>query len=62
VVTTLYDTNLHTQLNIEINNGVPNCKYCNQDDCAHVGFAIEVEQLFGHRPSGNEETLDDVIA
>ena len=60
--TILYDTDLHTQLDVEINNGVPSCKYCKQDDCAHVGFAIEVEQLFGHRPSGNEETLDDVMA
>ena len=29
---------------------------------SNVGFAIEVEQLFGHRHSKNEETLDDIIA
>ena len=56
--TILYDTNLHTQLEVEINNGVPFCKYCKQDDCAHVGFAICVEQLFGHRRSG---TAEDII-
>jgi hypothetical protein len=58
--TILYDTNLHTQLDGEINNGVPYCKYCEQDDCAHVGFTIEVEQSFGHSPNGREETLADI--
>ena len=52
--TIIYDTNLNTQLEIKINNGVPFCKYCKEDDCAHVGFAIEVEQLFGHRNCGEE--------
>jgi hypothetical protein len=59
--TVLYDRNLHTQLDVEINNGVPFCKYCKQDDCAHVGFAICVEQLYGHRRSGTEEKIEDII-
>ena len=59
--TVLYDRNLHTQLDVEINNGVPFCKYCKQYDCAHVGFAICVEQLYGHRRSGTEETIEDII-
>jgi hypothetical protein len=60
--TILYDTNLHTQLDVEINNGVPYCKYYKQDDFAHVGFTIEVEQLFGHSLNGREETLADITA
>jgi len=59
---TLHDTNLRTELDVEINNGVPYCKYCKQDDCSHVGFTIEVEQLFGHSPSGHEETIDDIVS
>ena len=38
-----YDTSIQTQIDIEIKNGVPYCKYDKADDCAHVGFAIEVE-------------------
>jgi hypothetical protein len=57
----LYDTNLQTQIEVEINSGVPFCKYCKQDDCAHVGFAICVEQLFGHRRSGTEERIEDIV-
>ncbi|MGC2571314.1 MAG: hypothetical protein WA364_07360 [Candidatus Nitrosopolaris sp.] len=59
--TVLYDRNLHPQLDVEINNGVPFCKYCKQDDCARVGFAICVEQLYGHRRSGIEEKIEDII-
>ena len=59
--TILYDTNLHANVDVEINKGVPYCKYCKEDDCAHVGFAIEVEQLFGHSRSGKEETIEDIV-
>jgi hypothetical protein len=59
--TILYDTAIQTQIDIEIKNGVPYCKYDKADDCAHVGFAIEVEQLFGHSRSGKERTIDDII-
>jgi hypothetical protein len=60
--TILYDTTLSTQLEVEINDGVPLCKYCKEDDCAHVGFAIEVEQLFGHRRGGGaEQRIEDIL-
>src|SRR5215471_16197473 len=59
--TILYDTNLCAEVDVEVNKGVPYCKYCKEDDCAHVGFAIEVEQLFGHSRSGKEETIEDII-
>ena len=58
----LYDTSIKTQLEVESYNGVPYCKYCNVDDCAHVGFSIEVEQMFGHRISGNEASVEDLVA
>jgi hypothetical protein len=38
--TILYDTNLHAEVNVETNEGIPYCKYCKEDDCALVGFAI----------------------
>ena len=41
--TILYDTLIQTQIDIEIKNGVPYCRYDSADDCAHVGFAIYVE-------------------
>ena len=50
-----------SEVDVEINKGIPYCKYCKEDDCAHVGFAIEVEQLFGHSRSGKEETIEDII-
>lgn len=60
--TILYDTNLHKQLEVEICNGVPICNCCKEDDCAHIGFAIEVEQLFGHRRGGGtEQKIEDVL-
>jgi len=59
--TILYDTNLRAEVDVEINQGIPYCNYCKEDDCAHVGFAIEVEQLFGHSRSGKEETIEDII-
>jgi hypothetical protein len=59
--TILYDTNLRSEVDVEINKGIPYCKYCKEDDCAHVGFAIEVEQLFGHSRSGAEESIEDII-
>ena len=60
--TILYDTSVQAQLEVEIYNGVPYCKYCNADDCAHVGFSIEVKQLLGHRTSGNESSVEDLVA
>jgi hypothetical protein len=60
--TILYDTKLHTQVDVEINKGIPYCKYCKEADCAHVGFAVCVEQLYGHRRSGREEErIEDIL-
>ena len=60
--TILYDTDLQSEIYIEIDNGVPYCKHCKADDCSHVGFAICVEQFYGHRRgSGTEETVEDII-
>ena len=59
--TILCDTSIQTQIDIEIKNGVPYCIYDKADDCAHVGFAIEVEQLFGHSRNVKEETIKDII-
>jgi hypothetical protein len=35
--------------------------WLNEDDCAHVGFAICVEQSYGHRRTGTEERIEDII-
>ncbi|HEY7083127.1 MAG: hypothetical protein WA364_10555 [Candidatus Nitrosopolaris sp.] len=59
--TILYDTNLHAEVEVEIIQGIPRCKYCKEDDCAHVGFAICVEQSYGHRRTGTEERIEDII-
>ena len=59
--TILYDTNLHAEVDVEINEGIPYCKYCKEDDCAHVGFAICVEQSYGHRRSETEGRIEDII-
>jgi len=60
--TILYDTNLHAEVEVEINQGIPRCKYCKEaHDCAHVGFAICVEQSYGHRRTGTEERIEDII-
>ena len=58
----LYDTNLHAEVEVEINQGIPRCKYCKEaHDCAHVRFAICVEQSYGHRRTGTEERIEDII-
>jgi hypothetical protein len=60
--TILYDTDIQSEIYIEIDNGVPYCKHCKADDCSHVGFAICVEQFYGNRRgSGREETVEDII-
>jgi hypothetical protein len=59
--TILYDTCLNAEVDVEKNKGIPYCRYCNEDDCAHVGFAIEVEQLFGYSRNVKEETIKDII-
>jgi hypothetical protein len=59
--TVLYDTYLDAEVDVQIDKGIPYCKYCKEDDCAHVGFAICVEQLYGHRRSGTEERIEDIV-
>jgi hypothetical protein len=61
--TILYDTDLHVEVDVEINEGVPYCRHCKLDDCSHVGFAVCVEELYGHRRGGGkEQTVDDIIS
>ena len=59
--TILYDTRLCKEIDVEISKGVPFCRYCKEDDCAHVGFAVCIEQLCGHRRSGKEQTVEDIL-
>ena len=61
--TILYDTDLHSEVDVQVNEGVPYCRYCKLDDCSHVGFAVCVEELYGHRRGRGEkeETVDDII-
>jgi hypothetical protein len=61
VHTVLYDTSFSKEVDVKLTGGVPYCNYCKSDDCAHVGFTICLEQLEGHRPNGEEETVDDII-
>jgi hypothetical protein len=61
VHTVLYDTTLSKEVEVILTGGIPYCKYCRSDDCAHVGFTICLEQLGGHRHDGKEETIDDIV-
>jgi hypothetical protein len=49
----LYDKNLADDVIVQTHAGIPQCKTCNTDDCAHVGFTICVEQKYD-----NEGTID----
>lgn len=59
--TILYDKNLESEINVEIKEGVPFCKYCNLDDCSHVGFTISLEQMCEDRGSNQELSVDDIV-
>jgi hypothetical protein len=61
VHTVLYDTSLSMEIDVKLTGGIPFCNYCRSDECAHVGFTICLEQLEGHRPNGEEETVDDIV-
>lgn len=61
VHTVLYDTSLSREIDVKLTGGIPYCNYCKSDECAHVGFTICLEQLEGHRPNGEEETVDDIV-
>ena len=55
--TTLWDNSILREVDVETKDGVPVCKYCKTDDCAHVGFTICLEQLHGRG-----ETLESIEA
>lgn len=61
VHTVLYDTSLSMEIDVKLTGGIPYCNYCKSDECAHVGFTICLEQLEGHRPNGEEETVEDIV-
>jgi hypothetical protein len=44
----LHDHAMQKDIPVEISNGVPFCKECDMNDCAHVGFAICTEQMHRH--------------
>lgn len=52
----LYDSGVASDVKVEIINGVPFCRYCNSDDCGHVGFTINLDQLYG--PGKTIESID----
>jgi hypothetical protein len=60
--TVLYDRNLSKEVEVRLTEGIPYSIYCKSDECAHVGFAICIEQLGGHRHDGKEETIDDIVS
>jgi hypothetical protein len=55
--TVLWDSSVQLEVHVDTKDGVPLCKYCNTDDCAHVGFTICLEQLHGRG-----ETLESIEA
>jgi len=59
--TIVYDTIMFQEVDVELTDGIPFCNFCKSDDCAHVGFAICIEQLYGHRRGEKEETVDKMI-
>jgi hypothetical protein len=59
--TIVYDTIMSQEVDVELTDGIPFCNFCKSDDCAHVGFAICIEQLYGHRRGEEEQTVDKMI-
>jgi hypothetical protein len=45
IVVSLQDNTLQKDILVDITEGVPYCKECKSNDCAHVGFAVCAEQL-----------------
>lgn len=45
----MHDNLIQRDVTVEISNGIPFCKECEMNDCAHVGFAVCTAQL--HRRS-----------
>jgi hypothetical protein len=44
----LYDNSLADDVIVQTHDGIPQCKSCHTDDCAHVGFTICLEQKSDH--------------
>ena len=59
--TIVYDTIMSQEVDVELTDGIPFCNFCKSDDCAHIGFAVCIEQLYGHRRGEKEETVDKMI-
>ena len=59
--TIVYDIIMSKEVDVELTDGIPYCNFCKSDDCAHVGFAICIEQLYGHRRGEKEETVDTIM-
>jgi len=59
--TIVYDTIMSQEVDVELTDGIPFCNFCKSDDCAHVGFARCIEQLYGHRHAEKEETDDKMM-
>jgi hypothetical protein len=59
--TILYDKNLESEIDIEIKEGIPFCRYCNLGDCLHVGFTILLEQMCEDFSSNQELSIDDIV-
>ncbi len=41
----LHDNQVGLDVMVTMEEGIPICKYCNTDNCAHVGFVISTMQL-----------------
>jgi hypothetical protein len=59
--TIVYDTIMSQEVDVKLTDGIPFCNFCKSDDCAHIGFAICIEQLYGHRRGAKEETADKIM-
>ena len=59
--TIVYDTIMSQEVDVELTDGIPFCNFCKSDDCAHIGFAICIEQLYGHRRGEKEQTVDKMF-
>lgn len=56
----LHDNQIDLDINVTMEDGIPICKYCNNDSCAHVGFVISTMQLHDRKEIliENTELLD----
>ena len=59
----LYDNRIDLEVEVIITDGIPMCKYCENDSCAHVGFTISTMQLCDRKEIliGEDTTLLDLF-